>query len=247
MQEDPARTRTAPVPNRRCTRTAACPRFHSNASCVAPPFRIRIVAPSHGSLSRCSKACRTPQSHPRKARRIPARRVAPPPASSPTPRDRLQHAAPQRPFMFACPRFLATGSPLPHAARFPLHVRALAISGQQSEFWHESAPFRRRIGPADSADLGFRRGGAPSSGEGARSACQNSVSWPENACFPARRAGGVRRSRRGGRLRSPRGRVEEARAPAAGTRAARPGGAAPPWTREAGQRNPCPRQVAQKA
>ena len=179
------------------------------------PFASAWLRPrtgrSHGAARRVAPRSSIPARlpHPRKACRAPS------PASSPTPRDRLQHAAPQHPFMFACPRFLATGSPLPHAARFPLHVRALAISGQQSEFWHESAPFRRRIGPADSADLGFRRGGAPSSGEGARSACQNSVSWPENACFPARRAGGVRRSRRGRRLRSPRGRVEEARAPAA--------------------------------
>ena len=243
MQEDPARTRTAPVPNRRCTRTAACPRFHSNASCVAPPFRIRIVAPSHGSLSRCSKACRTPQSHPRKARRIPARRVAPPPASSPTPRDRLQHAAPQRPFMFACPRFLATGSPLPHAARFPLHVRALAISGQQSEFWHESAPFRRRIGPADSADLGFRRGGAPSSGEGARprasSTRKRMFSRTEGGRRPAQperrtaaqpaRAGGGGAGARGGH---------------AGGAAGRGGHAA---DARGGTENPRLRQVAQKA
>ena len=156
--------------------------------------------------------------------RVPARHVASPsPASSPTPRDRLQHAAPQRPFMFACPRFLATGLPLPHAARPPpLHVRALAISGRQTEFWHGPAPIRRRIGFAETADLGFRRGGAPSSGEGARPACQSSVSWPEIASFPARRAGGVRRARRGGRLRSPREQVEEGRAPAAGAWATRP-------------------------
>ncbi len=195
-----------------------------------------MVASSHGSLSRCSEACRAPAA--------PAGCAASPqgtshpssPASSPTPRDRLQHAAPQRPFMSARSRFPATGLPLPRAARLPLHVRALAISGQQSEFWHGSAPIRRRIGFVETADLGFRRGGAPSSGEGARSACQNSVWWPENACFPARRAGGVRRSRRGGRLRSPRGRAEEPRAPAAGTRAARPGGAGMPRTREAGQK-----------
>ena len=41
---------------------------------------------------------------------------------------------------------------------------------------------------AETADLGFRRGGAPSSGEGARPACQSSVSWPEIESFPAREA-----------------------------------------------------------
>ena len=176
--------------------------------------------------------------------RVPARHVASPsPASSPTPRDRLQHAAPQRPFMFACPRFLATGSPLPHAARFPLHVRALAISGQQSEFWHESAPFRRRIGPADSADLGFRRGGAPSSGEGARprasSTRKRMFSRTEGGRRPAQperrtaaqpaRAGGGGAGARGGH---------------AGGAAGRGGHAA---DARGGTENPRLRQVAQKA
>ena len=201
VQEGPVRTVAPPSPpNRRHTRTAACPRFYSNASCVAPPFRIppgcvfaRVaLAVQRGVFARPPPPQGAP--HPRKARRIPP----------------LPHLRP--------PRAIASNTPRPNAPSCP----------RARDFWPpnrvlaRSAPIRRRIGFVDSPTWAFAGEERPFSGEGAHSACQNSVSWPEIACFPARRAGGVRRSRRGGRLRSPRGRAEEPR----GARGGHAGGAA---------------------
>ena len=205
MQEGPVRTVAPPSPpNRRHTRTAACPRFYSNASCVAPPFRIRMVASSHGSLSRCSEACRAPAA--------PAGCAASPqgtshpssPASSPTPRDRLQHAAPQRPFMSARSRFLAT-KPSSGTDR-PRSDGASALSLPPTwAFAGEERPFRAK-GRIRRARTRFRGQKSHVFPHGGRAA--SGAAGEEGGC--AAREGGRRSRGRPRRARGRRGRAGRA-------------------------------------
>ena len=94
-----------------------------------------MVASSHGSLSRCSEACRAP-APPRRVHRILARRVAPPlPQGCRVP---ARHVASLLSRIFAHP----ARSPPTRRTPTPLHVRALAVSG------HGFAASARRASPS---------------------------------------------------------------------------------------------------
>ena len=87
-----------------------------------------MVASSRGSLSRCSEACRAPQSHPRKACRTPS------PARLPRPRKARRIPLSR---IFAYP----ARSPPTCRTPTPLHVRVPAVSG------HRFAASTRRTSP----------------------------------------------------------------------------------------------------
>ena len=211
-----------------------------------------MVASSRGSLSRCSEACRAPQSHPRKACRTPS------PARLPRPRKARRIPLSR---IFAYP----ARSPPTCRTPTPLHVRVPAVSGRgfaasarrtfpspcsrARDFW-PAIRVLARIGPVSTAHrpCRFCRPGL-SPGRSALFGRRGAVSVPELGFVARNRM--FSRTEGGRRPAQPERRTaaQPARAGGGGesARGGHAGGAAPPWTREAGQRNPCPRQVAQKA
>ena len=199
-----------------------------------------MVASSRGSLSRCSEACRAPQSHPRKACRTPS------PARLPRPRKARRIPLSR---IFAYP----ARSPPTCRTPTPLHVRVPAVSGHRfaastrrtsppscsraRDFWPPNRVLAR-TGPDPTAHrLCRKRRPGLSPGRSALFGRRGASGVPElgfvarNREFP--RTEGGRRPARPER----RAAAQPARAGGggAGARGGRVGNAAPPRTREAGR------------